>query len=57
MLAITVTIPRLPRTKQRLAEANSTIRRDMPPLSIKPPASINNGTAMMGHESRAVNMR
>ena len=29
----------------------------MPPLSINPPASMNSGTAMIGHESSAVNMR
>ena len=30
--------------------------RDIPPLSISPPASMNRSTAIIGHESRAVNI-
>ncbi len=55
--AITDTMARLPLIKPKQALENSTILREMPPLSINPPASINKGMAMMGHESRAVNMR
>jgi hypothetical protein len=55
--AITEIIPKLPLINPKHAPEKSTILREMPPLSINLPASINNGIAMMGQESKAVNIR
>jgi hypothetical protein len=55
--ANTVTMARLPRMNPKQAVEKSTIRRDIPPLSMSAPASINRGIAMIGQESRAVNIR
>ena len=55
--AITEIIPRLPLINPKQALEKSTILREIPPLSINSPASINNGIAMIGQESRAVNIR
>ena len=54
--AMTETMPRLPLTNPKQALENSTILLEIPPLSINSPASINKGIAIIGHESRAVNI-
>ena len=51
------TIAKLPLTNPKHALEKSTILLEIPPLSINSPASINNGIAMIGQESRAVNIR
>ena len=55
--AITVIIPSPPGIVPTKDLANSTSRRDIPPVSIKPPAIIKKGMAMNGNESTAVNIR
>jgi hypothetical protein len=54
--APTVIIPRLPRINPKQALEKSTIFLEIPPLSINTPASINNGIAIRGQESRAANI-
>lgn len=54
--AKTVIIPKLPLTKPNISLAKFTILFDIPPLSIKFPANIKNGIAIIGHESNAANI-
>jgi hypothetical protein len=55
--ATTVMSPRPPRRDPTRVEARRTSRREMPPCSMIPPASMKKGMAMKGKESTAVNIR
>ncbi len=57
MAAMTATIPSPPYTKPTRLLAKSTRRREMPPVSIRPPANMKKGTAIRGNESQPVNSR
>ncbi len=57
MEASTHTMARLPLSQPTQASANSTIFWDSPPSSIRFPANINSGIAMIGQLSSPVNMR
>ena len=57
MDARTQTMARLPLIKPMHALANATILFDIPPVSIKFPASMKRGMAMIGQESSAENTR
>jgi hypothetical protein len=49
--ATTTTIARPPRTRPTIAIARPTIRSEMPPVSIRAPASMNSGIARSTKES------
>ena len=55
--AITVMMPNPPGSEPTSDLAKSTNRRDMPPVSMNPPAIMKKGIAMNGNESTAVNIR